>query len=87
VTNILRHSDAAACSITLTRGRNGVVRLEIINDGVREPPTGSGTGPGGQGNGLIGLAERARACSGELTAGPLPGGRYRLRVELSEETR
>ena len=36
VTNVLRHSDARTCSITARR-RGGTVRLEIVNDGVREP--------------------------------------------------
>jgi two-component system, NarL family, sensor histidine kinase DesK len=81
VTNVLRHSDASQCAISLTRAAGGAVRLEIVNDGVREP-VGGGAGPG---NGLIGLAERARAFSGELTAGPRPGGRYRLLVEFPWE--
>jgi two-component system, NarL family, sensor histidine kinase DesK len=82
VTNVLRHSDATECAITLTRTPAGAVQLEIVNDGVQDAAAGSGTA---QGNGLIGLAERARAFSGELTAGPLPGGRYRLLIELPEE--
>jgi two-component system, NarL family, sensor histidine kinase DesK len=82
VTNVLRHSEASECSITLTRAPDGAVRLEIVNDGVCERVAGAGPGPG---NGLIGLAERARAFSGELTAGPLPHGYYRLLVEFPWE--
>ncbi|MFJ1566166.1 hypothetical protein ACIOG8_18410 [Streptomyces erythrochromogenes] len=38
-------------------------------------PAAGGTGPGpGGGQGLIGLAERARPAGGELTALPADGG-------------
>jgi len=81
VTNVLRHSEATECSITVTRTGHQAVRLEIVNDGVRQP-AGPGTGPG---NGLSGLAERARDLGGELTAGPLLAQRYRLRIEVPLE--
>jgi two-component system, NarL family, sensor histidine kinase DesK len=73
VTNILRHSEAHACSIT-ARQHDGRVRLEIVNDGVDVPM--------GEGNGLTGLAERARAISGSAVAGRTPDGRFRLLVEV-----
>jgi two-component system sensor histidine kinase DesK len=60
VTNVLRHSSATTCSITLVPG--DPVRLRVTNDGARR-------GPGGWGNGLRGLAERLVAASGELSAG------------------
>lgn len=82
VTNVLRHSAATTCSITVGSGPDGAAALEILNDGVR--PTGTGAGPA-PGSGLIGLAERARAFGGELTAGPLTGNWYRLRVEIPGE--
>jgi two-component system sensor histidine kinase DesK len=80
VTNLLRHSEATACSITMSRGAHGAARLEIVNDGVRDGATGAGPG-----NGLTGLAERARSLGGQLTAGPLPAQRYRLRIEVPWE--
>jgi two-component system sensor histidine kinase DesK len=82
VTNVLRHSAATTCSITVTSGPDGTATLEVANDGVR--PRGPATGSTA-GSGLIGLAERARAFGGELTAGPQAGGRYRLRVEIPGE--
>jgi two-component system, NarL family, sensor histidine kinase DesK len=82
VTNVLRHSEAAACSITITSGPDGAAALEIVNDGVRQPASQSGPATG---SGLIGLTERARALGGELTAGPVAGGLYRLRVEIPGE--
>jgi two-component system sensor histidine kinase DesK len=60
VTNVLRHSTAASCTITLTAG--DPTRLEVANDG-------AGRGPAAWGNGLQGLSERLSAASGQLTAG------------------
>jgi len=76
ITNVLRHSQATTCSVTATR-RDGMVRLEIINDGAR-PPAGGG-------NGLAGLAERAAALSGSAAGERTHGGRFRLLVEIPGE--
>jgi two-component system sensor histidine kinase DesK len=76
VTNMLRHSDARVCSITAVR-RDGIVRLEIVNDEARPPTHG--------GSGLAGLAERARALSGSVSAERTRDGRFRLAVELPQE--
>jgi two-component system sensor histidine kinase DesK len=77
VTNIIRHSEATTCSIT-SSCENGRARLEIVNNG-------AGQVPAQPGNGLTGLAERARAFSGELTISPAEGGTFRLLVELPME--
>ena len=76
MTNILRHSEAGTCSITARR-QAGRIRLEIVNDGA-SPPMGEGTG-------LAGLAERARALSGSASAQHTPDGRFRLSVEVPGE--
>ena len=78
VTNVLRHSDATVCTIIGSCGDDGLVRLEMVNDGIRPG--------GGAGCGLTGLAERARSFGGEVTAGPAGDGRFRLLVELRGET-
>jgi two-component system, NarL family, sensor histidine kinase DesK len=54
VTNALRHSQARTCSI-IGRRRGGMIVLEVVNDGA--------FGPMGEGSGLAGLAERARALA------------------------
>jgi two-component system sensor histidine kinase DesK len=76
VTNVLRHSEARTCSIVVSRDR-GTARLEIVNDGAR--------GPKGTGSGLAGLAERARALSGSVSAVGSKG-RFRMVVEVPVET-
>lgn len=75
VTNVLRHSAATSCAIYIDR-HDGVVRLEIVNDGAM--PASSG------GNGLSGLATRAAALSGAATARSMGDGRFRLRVDVPE---
>jgi two-component system, NarL family, sensor histidine kinase DesK len=76
VTNMLRHSDARTCSITGTRD-GGTARLEIVNDRARPAP--------GDGDGLVGLAERARSLSGSVSGRGTGDGGYRLVVEIPWE--
>ncbi|GLX00220.1 histidine kinase [Microtetraspora sp. NBRC 16547] len=69
VTNVIRHSGATRCEVTLSESS-----LEIRDDGhataAAQPP----------GNGLAGLAERLRVVGGLLDAGPLPQGGFLLRA-------
>jgi two-component system sensor histidine kinase DesK len=74
-TNVVRHSNARTCAITLSNDFNGVA-LEIEDDGAAPAPGN------GDGSGLVGLAERARSLHGALDAGARPGGGFRLRLTL-----
>lgn len=76
VTNVLRHSQARTCSIT-AGSRDGRLWLEIVNDGVQASADAGG--------GLTGLADRARAVSGSVTAHGTGDGQFRFRVEVPEE--
>jgi len=76
VTNVLRHSEARTCSITIGH-RNGTAQLEIANDGVRTPRGG--------GNGLAGLTERAEALSGTVSAEHTIEEGFKLLVMLPKE--
>ncbi|MEU8245062.1 histidine kinase [Nonomuraea sp. NPDC048916] len=69
-TNVLKHSAATRCAITIDGGV-----LEMRNDGVR------GVGAGG-GTGLRGLAERMATAGGSLSAGPTPTGEFLLRAAV-----
>ncbi|NUW35793.1 sensor histidine kinase [Nonomuraea sp. SMC257] len=77
VTNVIRHSGATRCEVTLTG-----TCLEIRDNGHATAVTGSTTAAvaGSTGNGLAGLAERLRAVGGLLEAGPLPQGGFLLRA-------
>lgn len=74
VTNILRHSKVQSCTIDVaTVGET--VRLDLVNDGVT---TENQAGSPDRGSGLGNLGDRLAAIGGELTAGVVPGGRFRL---------
>ncbi len=82
VTNVIRHSRARHCEITLIQG-NGTVGAEVINDGGREARAESQSRRPGLG--LAGLRERVSALGGYMEAGPLTlSGKehFRVRVEL-----
>ncbi|HEY1178226.1 MAG TPA: histidine kinase [Phytomonospora sp.] len=72
VTNVVRHSGAHLCTITLTSGASSAV-LTVADDGYGGEPS-----PGG--GGIRGLRERAEALGGELTAAGTRRG-FTLRVE------
>lgn len=76
VTNVVRHSRASRCEITV-EGAAERVRLTVTDDG-----RGTGTGGGAGGTGLKGLTERLAAAGGSLTAGPAPRGGFTVIADL-----
>jgi two-component system sensor histidine kinase DesK len=62
VTNVLRHSNAASCTITL-RLTGGKAELQVVNDGVSDDVAGESSAPG---SGLTGLGERLAGAGGRL---------------------
>ncbi|MEU6847616.1 histidine kinase [Streptomyces sp. NPDC046716] len=74
VTNILRHSKVQACTIDVAVVDDRV-RLDLVNDGA---PVANRIGSRDRGSGLGNLGARLGAIGGELTAGPVAGGRFRL---------
>ena len=78
LTNVRKHAACATASLHL--GYTPLaLRLTIDNDG----HGASGTrAPGPAGHGLIGMRERVAAVGGRLSAGPRPGGGYRVLAEL-----
>ncbi|MBP2706094.1 hypothetical protein JOL79_19995 [Microbispora sp. RL4-1S] len=77
VTNVLRHSGAAHCWITLDLVERAV-SVEIRDDG--RGPEG-----GGAGNGITGLSERAAALGGQIQVGEPAEGGFRIRVRVPLE--
>jgi two-component system, NarL family, sensor histidine kinase DesK len=82
VTNVIRHSRARHCEITLIQG-DGTVGAQVINDGGREARAESPSARPGLG--LAGLRERVSTLGGYMEAGPLMlAGKehFRVHVEL-----
>ena len=73
VTNVLRHSRATECTITLSVTPEEV-RLSVVNDG-------AGDAVPGRGSGLTGLAERLAGLDGRLRTRS-EGGRFLLDATL-----
>lgn len=74
VTNVIRHSRAATCSIRLTHQAHEA-SLEIVDNGAAAEMSATG-------NGLRGLQERVAARGGHADAGPLPAGGFRVHVSV-----
>ncbi|MEU0383027.1 sensor histidine kinase [Streptomyces chartreusis] len=87
VTNVVRHSTAQRCEITLSGGAERA-RLSVADDGAGAVGDGGVgvVGPGGSGarggTGLTGLTERLAAAGGSLTAGPRARGGFAVSAEL-----
>ncbi|GLX93650.1 histidine kinase [Herbidospora sp. NBRC 101105] len=77
VTNVIRHSTARTCAITLVVGDGDGAELTVADDGAGVTGTASG-------NGLGGLRERVEAAGGRFTAGNVPAGGFRLTVGVPE---
>ncbi len=60
VTNVIRHSRATECRISLTADQ--VVRLQVDNDGAKET-----SGTVSDGHGLVGIGERMTAIGGHVS--------------------
>lgn len=75
VTNILQHSKATTCELSLVV-RSGTGTLTLVNDGATEVAGRDG------GIGLAGQAERVATRNGMISAGYRAGGRYSLVVAV-----
>jgi len=74
-TNVIRHSGARHCTITVAR-EDGTARAEVVDDG-----RGAVGGDRATGSGLAGLAERTAALGGRLAAGGGEQGGFHLRID------
>ncbi|HZN18728.1 MAG TPA: sensor histidine kinase [Micromonosporaceae bacterium] len=81
LTNVRRHAgDGASATVTIEYA-DGELRVTVDDDG-RAAPGLSGVESG---NGIPGMRERAAALGGDLSAGPRPGGGFRVRARLPLE--
>jgi signal transduction histidine kinase len=76
--NALRHAPGGSASVSITyESRSLVVMVENDSAGSASPPRTEGSGYG-----ILGMRERATALGGDLDAGPLPGGGFRVLATL-----
>ncbi|WP_433370596.1 sensor histidine kinase [Streptosporangium sp. CA-115845] len=83
LTNVMRHATGAPARALVVVDEDAV-RLTVEDDGATRPASRvhPPRAPERAGYGLIGMAERARLCGGDLEAGPRPGGGFRVRAWL-----
>jgi signal transduction histidine kinase len=74
LTNVTRHAGPATATV-LVRYGDRELTVQVDDDG-------RGPGASGPGNGIRGMRERVAALDGELTAGPRPGGGFRVEAHL-----
>jgi signal transduction histidine kinase len=80
LTNTLKHAGPAAEAQVRIRYGPDVLEVEVVDTGRRAPqPPADGSA------GLRGMRERAAVYDGELTAGPRPGGGWRVLLVLPLE--
>jgi signal transduction histidine kinase len=77
LTNVTRHAGARHVSVSIVR-RENELELAVEDDGAGAP----GGADVRVGNGILGMRERAAAIGGDLEAGPLPGGGFRVHARL-----
>jgi signal transduction histidine kinase len=86
LTNVLRHAGPSARATVCLRYERDAVAIRVTDDG-GDPATGRPGGgvpaaPAGGGHGLTGMAERAAAVGGEVTAAALAGGGFEVLARL-----
>lgn len=77
LTNVLKHAGPNPTVTVLVQWQPAALVLEITDDG-----RGAAADSDGAGHGLMGMRERASMVGGTLSAGPRPGGGFRVRAEV-----
>jgi signal transduction histidine kinase len=74
VTNVVRHAGTGHCQVSIDQ-QDQELSIEVTDDGRGGTHTGTGYG-------ITGMRERASLLGGQLTAGPRPGGGFRVAARL-----
>ncbi|GAB3198567.1 hypothetical protein GCM10027261_26330 [Geodermatophilus arenarius] len=77
LTNVLRHARGARSATVRLDWHPAELTVEVVDDGAP-----AAAAPGRGGHGLVGMRERVTAWDGSVTAGPLPGGGWRVAAVL-----
>lgn len=78
LTNTLKHAGTGASVTVRLTFHTTQLEIDVADDGRGSVPGG----PGADGNGLRGIAERVGALGGSLDAGPCAGGGFAIRALL-----
>ncbi|WP_309051342.1 histidine kinase [Streptomyces sp.] len=81
VTNVVRHSGADSCTVTVDHRDPASLTVTVEDPGPRPGHERARTG-GGSGHGLIGMRERVGLLHGRFEAGPRPTGGFRVTARL-----
>jgi signal transduction histidine kinase len=82
LTNALRHAGPAASACVTVGCRDGVLDVEVTDDGRGAAAELAGGDPLGAGRGVIGMRERISGLGGSLSAGSKAGGGYRVHAQI-----
>ena len=74
VTNVVRHAGTDRCLVWIDQ-QDGYLSIEVTD-------SGRGGGAAGTGYGITGMRERAALLGGDFSAGPRPGGGFRVAARL-----
>ena len=74
VTNVVRHAGTGQCQVSIGQ-QDGHLSIEVTD-------SGRGGSPAGTGYGITGMRERATLLGGDFSAGPRPGGGFRVTARL-----
>jgi signal transduction histidine kinase len=83
LTNVYRHAGTVTATVEIRYAEDELV-IQVDNDaGATDAVIGSAAaGLPSTGAGIAGMRERAETLGGELSAGPRPGGGFRVRARL-----
>src|ERR1022692_1462392 len=74
VTNVVRHAGTSRCRVLIDQ-QDGQLSIEVTD-------SGHGSSMAGTGYGITGMRERAALLGGDFSAGPRPGGGFRVPARL-----
>jgi signal transduction histidine kinase len=82
LTNVLRHAGPAQALLQLHYGEE--LEITVTDDGRGAAARLAGTRPPGTGRGTTGMRERVSMLGGQFTAGPQPGGGFRVHAAIPD---
>jgi signal transduction histidine kinase len=74
ITNVVRHAGTSQCRVSIAR-QDDQLSIEVVDNGRGGAITGTGFG-------IVGMRERAGLLGGDFSAGPRPGGGFRVSARL-----